>query len=168
MSWLARIISGIFWSGIFWSGIFRRRRDLYRDLAEEMREHIEEKTEQFVREGMGREEAEHAAWRVFGNTTLIEERGREVWQWPRLESIAADVRYALRQLRKSPGFAVTAIVTLALGIGANTAVFSVMNAVLLRFLAVSDPQQLVYLHYDNQPWARAERLWRHIATPAGI
>ncbi|MFY9939706.1 MAG: permease prefix domain 1-containing protein, partial [Silvibacterium sp.] len=141
MSWYTRIF---------------RRRNLYRDLAEEMREHIEEKTEQLMREGMSREEAVHAARRAFGNATVIEERGCEVWQWPRLESIWADVRYALRQLRKSPGFAITAIVTLALGIGANTAVFSVMNAVLLRFLAVADPQQLVYLHYDNQPWGTSQ------------
>ena len=61
-----------------------RRRNLYNDLAEEMRAHIEEKTEQYVREGMSREEATHAARRSFGNTTLIEERGREAWQWPRL------------------------------------------------------------------------------------
>ena len=70
MSWLSRIF---------------RRENLYNDLAAEMREHIEEKTEQFMREGMSREEAEHAARRAFGNATVIEERSREVWQWPRLE-----------------------------------------------------------------------------------
>src|SRR5271154_977233 len=113
MSWLTRIIFRIFW----------RRRNLYNDLAEELRAHIEEKTEQFVREGMSREEAAHAARRAFGNATLIEERGREAWQWPRLESIGADVKYGLRQFRKSPGFSFTAILTLALGIGFNTAIF---------------------------------------------
>ena len=145
-----------------------RRRDLYRDLSEEMREHIDEKTEQFVRQGMGREEAEHAARRAFGNATVIEERGREVWQWPRLESIWADVKYGLRQLRKSLGFAITAIVTLALGIGANTAVFSVMNAVLLRFLAVADPRQLVYLHYDNQPWGTSQSGYSDTSLPLPV
>ena len=77
-------------------GIFRRRR-LYNDLAEEMRLHLEERTEQLMREGMSRNDAEQAARRAFGNSTLLEERSREVWQWPTFESIWADVRYALRQ-----------------------------------------------------------------------
>ena len=80
--------------------IFRRRK-FYEDLSEEIRLHIEERTEQLMRDGMSAEEATRAARRAFGNRTLLEERSSEVWQWPTLESIWADVRFALRQLRKS-------------------------------------------------------------------
>jgi len=124
MSWFTRIF---------------RRRNVYGDLAEEMRAHIEEKTEQFMREGMSREEATRAARRAFGNATLIEERGREAWQWPRLESLVADAKFAARQLRRSPGFAVTAVLTLALGIGANTAIFTLIDSIMLQPLPY--PQQ---------------------------
>ncbi|MGC2162279.1 MAG: ABC transporter permease [Silvibacterium sp.] len=125
-----------------------RRRDLYNDLSEELRQHLEEKTEQFIREGMPRKEAEQAARRAFGNPTLLEERSREVWQWPTLESILADVKYALRQLVRSPGFALTSILTLALGIGANTAIFTLVHGILLRSLPVTNPSQL-YRIGDN-------------------
>jgi hypothetical protein len=82
-----------------WTPNIFRRRNLYNDLAEEMRLHLEERTEQFMREGMSRTQAEQAARRAFGNPTLLVETSREVWQWPTLESICADVRYALRQLK---------------------------------------------------------------------
>jgi len=103
--------------------IFRRRK-LYDDLSEEIRLHIEERAEQLTGEGMGPEKAAREARRVFGNRTLHEERSREVWQWPTLESIWADLRFVLRQLRRSPGFTVAAIVTLALSIGSNAVVLS--------------------------------------------
>ena len=115
------------------------------DLSEEMRQHLEEKIEALVAQGMPREEAVHAARRAFGNATLLEERGREVWMWPLVESIWADVKFAARQLRKSPGFALTAILTLALGIGATTAIFSLFQQVWLHSLPIPDPGRLVLL-----------------------
>ena len=96
--------------------IFRRR--LYDDLGEELRQHIEEKTEQLMRtENLSRTKAEQAARRAFGNVTLMEQRSRETWQWPAMESIVADIRFALRQIRRSPGFSVAVILLLTLGIG---------------------------------------------------
>jgi predicted permease len=128
--------------------IFRRRR-LYDDLSEEIRLHIEERAEQLMREGMSRNEAEQAARRAFGNRTLLEERSREVWQWPTLESIVSDVRFAFRQLRRSPGFTIAAVLTLALAIGANAVVFSILDAFLLRPLNVARPSSLYELQHGT-------------------
>ncbi|MGC2398912.1 MAG: ABC transporter permease [Acidobacteriaceae bacterium] len=124
--------------------MFRRKR-MCDDLAEEVRLHLEERTERFVAEGMSREEAELAARRAFGNPTLLEERSREVWQWPLVESLVTDLKLVFRRLRHSPAFAATVLLTLAIGIGANTAVFSVLNSVLFKALPYPDPDQLVAL-----------------------
>ena len=138
MSWIERI--------------FGRRR-LNDELSEELREHIEEKTEQFMRlENLSPTEAREAALRAFGNPALIETRSREVWQWPRIESLLADLKFAFRRLRRSPGFATTVLMTLAIGIGANTAVFSVINSVLLHPLPYPESDQLVSL-WLNAPGA---------------
>ena len=115
--------------------IFRRGK-LYNDLSDEIRLHIEERAEQLMCEGMSPEEAQREARMAFGNRTVLEERSREVWHWPSLESIWADVRFASRQLRRSRGFTLTAILTLAMAIGANAVVFGVLNAVILRLLNV--------------------------------
>src|SRR5580692_7854610 len=115
-----------------WIRQFLTRGRMYRDLSEEIEQHLTEKIEALMAGGMSREEAEHRARREFGNVTRIEERGREAWMWPLAESLWADTRFAVRQLAKNPGFALTAIVTLALGIGATTAIFSLVNTVLLR------------------------------------
>ena len=126
-----------------------RRRSLYNELAEEMREHLEERTQQLEREGMSRKQAERAARQAFGNPTLLEERSREVWQWPTFESILADVRYTLRQLRKSPAFTITVILSLTLGLGANTTIFTLVNAMLFLPPSVADANRVVEVLLRN-------------------
>jgi hypothetical protein len=138
--------------------IFRRRK-FYEDLSEEIRLHIEERTEQLMCDGMSAEEGTRAARRAFGNRTLLEERSREVWQWPTLESVGADLRFALRQLRRSPGFAVIAVLTLALAIGANAVVFAVLNGLFLRPLNVPHGESLYALQRGTTPTSRS-----HIPT----
>ena len=134
-----------------WIPSIFRRRALYDDLAEEMRLHLEERTEQLVREGMRppRMPNKPRPPRLREPVTVLEERSREVWQWPTLESIWADVRYALRQLRNSPGFAITVILSLTLGLGANTTIFTFVNALLLRPPAVADGGRLVEVLEHN-------------------
>ena len=99
--------------------------------------------------GMSPEEARYAAQRAFGNATLIREQTREAWGWAPFERLWQDIRYALRQLQRSPGFAITTILILALGIGAVTAVFSLIDTALLKMLPVQDPEQLVELGAVN-------------------
>jgi predicted permease len=129
------------------SWLFTRRRR-YEDLSVSIQEHIEERADELIDEGMPRKEAEQRARREFGNVTLIQERSREVWQWPALESILADLRFTFRRLRRSPGFTATVLLTLAIGIGANTAVFSVVDSVLLKPLPYPKSNQLIALHLE--------------------
>ena len=131
MSWLKQLFS---------------RRQIYGELSEEIREHLEEKTDELVANGMSREEAGRAARREFGNVNLVEENGRDVWRWLSLEDFLADVRYGLRMLRRNPVFTAVGLLTIAIGIGANAAVFSVLNSVLLKPLNYPQPEELVSLH----------------------
>jgi predicted permease len=128
--------------------LFSRRR-LYTDLSDEMSQHLDEKVEELVESGMPRAEATAAARRAFGNVTLIENDSREVWQWRFVEQFLADIRFGFRTLRKNPGFATVAILTLALGIGANTAMFSVVQGVVLAPLRYFQPDRLVMVLESN-------------------
>jgi putative ABC transport system permease protein len=125
----------------WWSGMFRRRR--YEDLAVSIEEHIVEKTDELVAGGMSREDAERAARRAFGNRAAITERSREAWQWPTFEGLWADMRFAVRQLIKSPGFTVTAVSTLAMGIAVNATMFSMVSAFLMPNLPERDANKVV-------------------------
>jgi predicted permease len=130
--------------------MFKQKRSA-KDFAEEIQSHLELEADELRSEGLSDDEARRHARVEFGNTGVAQERFylRNRIQW--LDSLARDLRFGLRSLMHSPGFALTAILTLALGVGANTAVFSVMNAVLLRSLPVTDPTRLVYVRPSNAP-----------------
>src|SRR5215469_295285 len=131
MNWLRQLLS---------------RRQQYRELSEEIQTHLDEKVEELVADGISEEKARQMAMREFGNVGLVEQKGRDVWAWPSVENWLADVRYAGRSLRKNPGFTAVALLTIALGIGANAAVFTVLNSVLLKPLNYPHAEELVGLH----------------------
>jgi len=160
MSWLKQMFT-------------RHRR--YDELSESIREHLDEKIADLMDRGMTRNQAESTARREFGNVARIEERSREVWQWPTIESIWADAKFGLRQLRKSPAFAITTIFIIALGIGAVISIFSVLDAALLKALPVQDPQQLVLVEcpdvhggFNGFPYSTFRYFRDHNAVFSGI
>src|SRR6266446_5791090 len=133
MSWINRLVGSL------------HKRPLENDLDDELQFHIQMRTQEFIASGMTQQEARYRAQRLFGNQLLLKERTRDMDTIGWIETLGQDLRYAFRMLRKSPGFATVAVLSLALGIGANTAVFSLLNTLLLTKLPVRDPNGLYQL-----------------------
>ncbi len=127
-----------------WFRGFFRRRDRDAQLNEELQFHLDEEAEERREQGLSADDARWAARRDLGNLALLQEDTRAVWGWTFVEQLGQDLRYGLRSLVRSPSFTAAAALTIALGVGANTAVFSLMNAVLFRSLPVPNPAELVF------------------------
>jgi len=142
--------------GMWW----RRLRLLFgrerwdRDLEDEMRFHLEMQAQENRENGIDAEEARYSASRQLGNATVLREASRAEWGWTWVESVLQDVRYTVRSLDRTPGFTAVALATLALGIGANTAIFSLLHDMILERLPISHPEELVQLTWSSQRGSR--------------
>jgi predicted permease len=135
---------GSFFRKLAWLAGRRSRED---QLAAELRFHLEEEAEEFRQAGLPEKEARSAALRDLGNLGRVQEETRAAWGWTLVEQLAQDLRYAARTIRRNPAFTLLATLSLALGIGANTAIYSFMDALLARALPVADPRSLAVLNW---------------------
>src|SRR5271155_728689 len=135
----------------WWQINLRQGKNRDADLERELRSDLELEEEEQRERGVPGEEARYAALRAFGNPALIREQTGAVWSWNWLESLTRDLRFSLRTLRRTPGFSIIVIVVMALGIGANVALFTVVRGVLLKPLPFNDPDRLVML-YEGDPY----------------
>jgi len=172
------------WARRFWlrlQALFLRNRSV-QQLNDEIQFHLDQQIGENIATGISPEEARYAAMRTFGNPTFLKEQTRNTWGWIWLEQIVGDLRYGARMLRKSPGFTSLAVLVLALGIGANTTLFTVVRSVLLKPLPFENPEQLVMLyeqssdgkHADNavaggmfQEWQKQSRSFEQMAILGG-
>src|SRR5580658_5388785 len=150
-SWALRLASRV-------SGLFRQKK-AESELDDEMQIHLQLLTEKFIRQGMGPEDADSAARRQFGNTTLLRQRHRESRTFPSFATVFQDVRYGLRVLRKSLGFTAIAATSLTLAIGANTTIFSVAKRLLLDRLNVPQAEQLRLFHWVGDKHVVVNNMW---------
>jgi putative ABC transport system permease protein len=135
------------------------------DMDDELRFHLEKQMEHNVTRGMSPKEARYAALRQFGNVGAVKEECRESWGGRIISELAQDIRYGLRQLRRNPGFAILAILTLALGIGVNTAVFTIVNTLLLNPLPVKDAQKVVAVETEIRTAASFSTRVQYLSLP---
>lgn len=131
-----------------------QRRGKEAELREELQFHLDQEAEQHQNEGLAEDEARRAARRELGNIVLLRENTRAMWGWTVVEQLAQDVRYAFRTMASNRLFTLLAVSSLALGIGANTAIYSFMDSLLLRSLPVSDPESLAVLNWAANPTGR--------------
>src|SRR5436309_478928 len=131
-------------------------------LREEMEFHLAEKAAELQSDGMTPERARAEARRRFGNVGIKREESREIWMTRFLSELVQDVRYGLRTMSANKAFSALAILLLALGIGANTAIYSFMESILLRSLPVADPESLVVLNWHSRPPMDASKQWEHV------